>query len=297
MKKISLAFALAVLITCPAGAQTVVASTSWTAAFAQLAGAETVEYIAPAGMIHPAEYEITPKDILRVAKADFFVCAGYEVMTKALTGIGCVAETKVIRIATKNDWATISSQVRFLAARLGTGGRAEKNLAALKIVYDKERTEFSSIRYKSKKYLVHSFQMPIVRMLGLPVVGTFGPAPLSQEEISDLSATGADVIIDNIHNPVALPLSQLLKKCPLCPVFEFPRHEGNHDTCGHLRVQYGAAEVMQDRPDCRETSSMCGERPDSFRHDDCLRFDHPLPGPGMDGQRSSWWRTICPSVR
>ena len=42
--------------------QVVVASTSWTAAFADLAGIDNVTSIAPASLRHPPEYEVTVRD-------------------------------------------------------------------------------------------------------------------------------------------------------------------------------------------------------------------------------------------
>jgi len=49
----------------------VIASTSWTAAFADLGGADMVEVIAPASLIHPPEYEITVSDVVKIDKADY----------------------------------------------------------------------------------------------------------------------------------------------------------------------------------------------------------------------------------
>ena len=226
MKRLIPALLMVLLAAAAVEAQTVVASTAWTAAFARLAGAETVVSIAPAEMTHPAEYEITPKDILRIREADFFVCAGYEVMMKALTDSGAVPETKVIRITTQNDWTTVETQVRAIATRLGTVPKAERNLAALKSVYDAGITLFSGPDYASKRLVVHAFQMPVIKMLGLSVAGTFGPAPLSPKEIADLSATKADIIVDNIHNPVALPLSRLLPGARYVQFLNFPGLKG-----------------------------------------------------------------------
>ena len=55
-----------------------VASTTWTAAFADLAGVDEITVIAPATLRHPPEYELVPSDIVTIQNARFFVSAGEE---------------------------------------------------------------------------------------------------------------------------------------------------------------------------------------------------------------------------
>ncbi|MBR2107387.1 MAG: hypothetical protein IJ937_08980 [Treponema sp.] len=51
----------------------IVASTSWVASIAELAGIDDVPTIAPVNLKHPPEYEIKPMDILKVSQADLFI--------------------------------------------------------------------------------------------------------------------------------------------------------------------------------------------------------------------------------
>ena len=60
----------------------VVATSTWTAAYAYATGFENVAILAPATMLHPSEYELTPKEIKLLLNADLIVYAGYEVMSK-----------------------------------------------------------------------------------------------------------------------------------------------------------------------------------------------------------------------
>jgi len=48
----------------------VIASTTWTAAFADIAGVDDVTPLAPADMKHPPEYELTVSDIKKLPKAN-----------------------------------------------------------------------------------------------------------------------------------------------------------------------------------------------------------------------------------
>lgn len=48
-------------------------------------------------------------------------------------------------------------------------------------------------------------QVYLAKDLGLNVVGTFGPAPLTAAQLAEIAKGEIDIIIDNIHNPVAPP--------------------------------------------------------------------------------------------
>ena len=85
----------------------IVASTSWTAAFADIAGADNVETIAPATLRHPPEYEVTVSDIQKITASNLFIYAGFERMMKTLGD--SIDGTKMIRIASDNSIATVTS--------------------------------------------------------------------------------------------------------------------------------------------------------------------------------------------
>ena len=104
----------------------IVASTSWTAAFADIAGADNVETIAPATLRHPPEYEVTVSDIQKITASDLFIYAGFERMMKTLGD--SIDGTKMMRIASNNSIATVTNETAKIAERLGT---EEKNKARL----------------------------------------------------------------------------------------------------------------------------------------------------------------------
>ena len=57
---------------------TVVATTSWTAAYAMAAGAADVYVLAPYEMVHPSEYELRPGDIARLNSSRLIILSiGY----------------------------------------------------------------------------------------------------------------------------------------------------------------------------------------------------------------------------
>ena len=110
MKKISKItcslFALALAASLWAAPKKVVASTSWAAAFADIAGADEVESIAPVNLRHPPEYEITVSDVQKISESEVFIYAGFERMMKTL---GSKVENKgtSIQITLDNSLATV----------------------------------------------------------------------------------------------------------------------------------------------------------------------------------------------
>ena len=96
----------------------VIASTSWTAAFADLGGAQNIEIIAPASLIHPPEYETTVSDVMKTDKADYFIYAGYERMMKSMGDSISKTNTDLIQITTDNSIENVTKQAALIASAL-----------------------------------------------------------------------------------------------------------------------------------------------------------------------------------
>ena len=84
----------------------VVASTSWAAAFADIAGAEEVESIAPVNLRHPPEYEITVSDVQKISDSEVFIFAGFERMMKTL-GTKVPNKGTSVQVVLDNSLATV----------------------------------------------------------------------------------------------------------------------------------------------------------------------------------------------
>jgi len=112
----------------------VIATTSWTAAYALAAGATDVTVLAPYEMVHPSEYELRPGDIARLTKTNLIVYAGYEVMVNQIkTGLK-ISDEKMVKISTNYKYKEIEASVLLIAKRLGTEQIAKKNLEEIKIL-------------------------------------------------------------------------------------------------------------------------------------------------------------------
>jgi hypothetical protein len=202
----------------------VVATTSWTAAFARAAGAENVHVLAPYELRHPPEHELAPSDVQIVGEASFIIFAGYERMVERLRD--AVGEgPELIQITTNYELDTIREGLTTIASALGTTAVAQQQIAQIEAFYQEWRSELSDRELANSRVICHMFQAPLARQLGLEVVGTFGPAPLEAGQIRDLSETQVDFVIDNWHNDVGAPLAESMPETTFVTFLNFPGHE------------------------------------------------------------------------
>ena len=119
-KKLSIALAALLFATSLWAAPVkVVASTSWAAAFADIAGADEVESIAPVNLRHPPEYEITVSDVQKISESDVFIYAGFERMMKTL-GSKVANQGISVQVVLDNSLATVQESTLKIAQALGT---------------------------------------------------------------------------------------------------------------------------------------------------------------------------------
>ena len=226
MKKISkitiaLFAALALFNSAWAAPKKVVASTSWAAAFADIAGADEVESIAPVNLRHPPEYEITVSDVQKISDSEVFIYAGFERMMKTL-------DDKVpnkgvsVQVVLDNSLATVKESTLKIAQALGTEEIQKVRFAEYeKLVKDGQKKALKK-KLNKKKVLCNKNQTYLAKELGLDIVGVFGPGPVSAEELLEAKKAGYDLIIDNIHNPTGKPVTEILPKAKYIEWRNFP---------------------------------------------------------------------------
>jgi hypothetical protein len=200
----------------------IVASTSWTAAFALAAGAENIGILAPLELKHPPEYELKPSDLAMVGAADLVIYAGYERFAKKLAE---TAGARTLRVTTVNDPQTIRSEVRKIAEKIMTQDR-----------YEKWEKEFGSLTeeikkkvlaaYPDKRAVVHTMQKPFAQWLGFEIVGEFGPAEPSPALVLELVRKRPLLVIDNYHNPCGFPIAEAAKS-RYTALINFPGKDGS----------------------------------------------------------------------
>lgn len=186
-----------------------VASTSWVAAIAELAGVDNVETIAPVNLKHPPEYEITPMDVLKVSEAELFMHAGYERMMKTISTAAEVDQEKIVKVRTANTIETLGKDVALISKKAGTEKAAEKRFGDYQKMIEESRAKIKAAGLDTKTCYVNTNQAEFAKDLGLNVVGTFGAGPLTSEQIADIAEKKYDFIIDNVHSPVAGPAAEV----------------------------------------------------------------------------------------
>ena len=226
MKKISkitiaLFAALALFNSAWAAPKKVVASTSWAAAFADIAGADEVESIAPVNLRHPPEYEITVSDVQKISDSEVFIYAGFERMMKTL-GDKVPNKGVSVQVVLDNSLATVKESTLKITQALGTEEIQKVRFAEYeKLVKDGQKKALKK-KLNKKKVLCNKNQTYLAKELGLDIVGVFGPGPVSAEELLEAKKAGYDLIIDNIHNPTGKPVTEILPKAKYIEWRNFP---------------------------------------------------------------------------
>ncbi|MDR1724073.1 MAG: hypothetical protein LBR84_09085 [Tannerella sp.] len=214
-------------------ASVVIATSSWTAAYAEVAGAENVVVLAPFEMEHPSEYELRPTDIAKLTEAKLIIYAGYEVMAEKLqVGLGIPAD-KLLKVNTDYSYEAIERSVLEISRKTDSEAKARENLAEIRRVFDEGRAALTA--FSGKPVAVHRFQASLAKELGLDARIIFGPAHPEASVIAKAAGSGAALIIDNRHNPVGLPLKEVLPEARYVEFLNFPGASGTKNLADVIR--------------------------------------------------------------
>ena len=221
--KITIALFAALTLVSSAWAESkkVVASTSWAAAFADIAGADEVESIAPVNLRHPPEYEITVSDVQKISDSEVFIYAGFERMMKTL-GTKVSNKGVSVQVTLDNSLATVKESTLKIAQALGTEDIQKVRFAEYEKLVKDGQKKVNKKKLSKLKVLCNKNQTYLAKELGLNVAGVFGPGPVSSEELLEAKKAGYDLIIDNIHNPTGKPVTEVLPKAKYIEWRNFP---------------------------------------------------------------------------
>lgn len=188
-------------------AERIVASTSWTAAFADLAGVDSVTSIAPATLQHPPEYEITVSDIQTINNSTIFIYAGFERMMKTIGN--AVGNTQMVKITCDNSIDTVTKSTQLIADITGTQKQRNIRLAKYIATINDAANQIKKLNLQDVNILCNKNQIYLAKDLGFTNITIFGPGPVTSEQIANANKTHYEFIIDNIHNPVGSPLLEV----------------------------------------------------------------------------------------
>jgi zinc transport system substrate-binding protein len=215
---------VAALILCgglvaPASAQTIVASTSLTAALAKAAGATDVRVLTPPDVKHPPEYELRPSDLAKLDGATAVVFAGYERMVQRLAETSKGKSIALIQVDTTTSPENMIAQARKIAAAI----RTEKEEQTWEKAFQEKLTTLKTrmAPFAGKKAIVHLHAQPFVKWAGISVVQVFMPGEQSMKAVTDAIAKQPDIVVDILHMPVARNIADNAH-CRYAAVINFP---------------------------------------------------------------------------
>jgi len=202
----------------------VIASTSWTAAFARAAGATDILTIAPFELQHPPEYELKPSDLKAVAGARFLVYSGYERFATRLAETAGTEGLTIAQVYTDNIPDTFKIEARKLAVLFGTLPAYEKWAASFDATTAAMKARVASA-FPNKRVVAHKYLRTYAEWLGFKVVGVFGPGESSPALLLDLVKARPVLVIDNYHNPSGKSVAEALR-IPLVTLINLPGKDG-----------------------------------------------------------------------
>ncbi len=200
----------------------IVVTSSWTAAYVELAGITEYEMMAPSDMQHPSEYELQIDDIMKLRKADLIICGGYEtMMEKIRTGLE-IDPDLILQIKTDYNLEHIQNSVRSIAERTGTVGIARDNLMEIEEIIIESRKKIEKEGISDVPMLVQFFLRPLSEELNLNILSIFGPRQLEAFDIQELMKHDFEMVIDNAHNPSGQPLVKSKENAKIVYLMNFP---------------------------------------------------------------------------
>ena len=207
--------------------QSYVASTSWVASIAQLAGIDDVVTIAPANLKHPPEYEITPDDVYVIANAKLFMQAGYERMMKTLSNAAELDQSRILKVKTTNTYENLKNMVTMLSEKAGTQDKAAIRFSKVEQMILDARERISKSSNKDIEVFAHKDQVEFAKDLGLNVVSVFGSSQLTSDQIAEAAEKKYALVLDNYHSPLADPIAQVSLESRILVFRNFPDSPGN----------------------------------------------------------------------
>lgn len=179
----------------------VVASTTWTGAYASLAGATDITVIAPTSVLHPPDYDPRASDLVAAADADLVVYAEFESFaTRLVDAAG--SDATAFAVTLENTTATIETEVMRLAAELGTTDQARANLDEFLPAAEALGAEVAELVSDPAPIAVTEVFMTYwAQWAGLESAGSFGPQPLTAGDLAGMLDLSPTLVIDNLHVP------------------------------------------------------------------------------------------------
>ena len=202
---------LALLLTIggEASAASVVASTPWVGAMARAAGAQDVVVIAPAGLVHPPDYDPRPSDLVAVLSASYVLSGGYEGFATRLAA-AAAHDAARITVRTTYEPAVLEEELLRLGRLFGTLPSAQSYVIEFRLAWQAGRQSLAgAMTGEPPRVAVHRFMQPWLELLGVKPTAVYGPGAPSPSELARLKALNITLVVDNAHDPQGAVLAEV----------------------------------------------------------------------------------------
>ena len=103
-----------------------------------------------------------------------------------------------------------------------------KRFSEYEKIIEEAREQIKALGIDQIPCYVNTNQTPLAEDLGLNVVGVFGAAPLTSDQIADAAQNKYPLIIDNVHNIITDPLKDVCPNSTILIWRNFPDHLGEN---------------------------------------------------------------------
>ncbi len=213
------------------GTGPIIASTTWTAAFARAAGANPADIVTiapgPDTMRRPLGYVMTDDDSAKLNGARLVILMGCEEFATTLLAAADRVAVPVVIVTSRNGREIIRADTALIAQALGTTAANERWMAGFDRLLDDLQAEIAqALPADQRQALVHHFQLEAAEDLGFTPLVAFGPAPLPPDEIRSLAALRPPWILDNYHTVQGTGISAAAPDAHYVQLINFPGIDG-----------------------------------------------------------------------
>ncbi len=213
------------------GTGPIIASTTWTAAFARAAGADPADIVTiapgPEQLRRPLGYVMTDADAARLQGARLVILMGCEEFATALLAAADRYAVPVVTVTSRNGREIIRADTALIAQALGITAVNARWMAAFDCLLDDLQAEIAqAIPSDQRRALVHHFQLEAAADLGFTPLVAFGPAPVPPDAMRDLAALRPPWILDNYHTVQGEGIHAAAPNASYVQLINFPGMDG-----------------------------------------------------------------------
>jgi len=151
-------------------------------------------------------------------------------------------DKKLLKIETGYTGQQLIGPILKIASIAGTEAIAKEIVERIKNLLADSKAKVEKAGLKGKPVICHFFYKGFAEEMGLNPVATIGPAPLELFNLGELVKKEAVLIIDNAHNPVAQPLTEIKKGVRIVECINFPG-SGNTNSLEEV-INYNVSKII-----------------------------------------------------